>query len=169
MATIIFPGVGEALGKFTVEDIVISTPLLPGEKRMYEPFPYPTLEMWRRNVLSATSSLFELPTQCRTSVLFAHEADMKTVFFEITKIDPALLAGNYNFKKKAVLADKELTNARGQTTLAIKELNQQRIPEQYVTLMQQRVESAAFSHRVAGMCAAVYMTALILEDDEARA
>lgn len=169
MATIIFPGVGEALGKFTVDDVVISTPLIRGETRMYAEFPYPTLEIWRRSVLAATSSLFELPTQCRTAVLFAHEADMKTVFFEITKTDPALLAGNYNFKKKAVLADKELTTAREQTLLAIKELNQQNIPEQYVTLMQQRVESAAFAHRVAGMCAAVYLTALILEDDEARA
>ena len=168
MATIVFPGVGEALGKFTVDDVVISTPLLKGEKRMYSTFPYPTLEMWRRNILAATSSLFELPTQCRTAVLFAHEADLKTVFVELTEIDPALLAGNYNFKKKAVLADKELAKAREQTLLAVKELNQQDIPEQYVTLMQQRIESPAFGHRVAGMCAAVYMTALLLEEAEAR-
>ena len=59
--------------------------------------------------------------------------------------------------------------AHEQKQLAIKELNQQRVPEQYSTLIQQRIESAAFSHRVAGMCAAVYLTALLLEDDEARA
>jgi len=169
VATIIFPGVGEALGKFTVDSVLISTPLILGEKRMYSGFPYPTLEMWRRNVLSATASIFELPTQCRTAVLFAHETDMKTVFFELTETDPKLLAGTYNFKQKAVIADKALETARESKLLALKELNEQQIPEQYVSLMQQRVESAAFAHRVAGMCAAVYMTALLLEEAEATA
>jgi hypothetical protein len=167
MATIIFPGVGTSLGKFTVDGVVIATPLLPGEKRMYSPFPYSTLEMWRRTALSATSTLFELPTQCRTTLLFAHEVDMQTVFLELTRVDPKFLAGKYDFKKKAVLADSEMSTARESKALAFKELAQQRVPEQYVELIQQRVESSAFNHRVTGMCAAVYMTAILLEEAEA--
>lgn len=168
MTTIIFPGVGVALGKFTVDNVVIAVPLLPGEQRMYTPFPYPTLENWRRQALSATSTLFEVQTQCRTTLLFAHEADLKTVFFELTQMDPALLAGHYNFKQKAVLADQQLAVARESTHQAMVELIQQRVPEQYMTLISQRVESVSFATRVAGVCAAVYLTALLLEDAEAR-
>jgi hypothetical protein len=167
MATIVFPGTGALYGEFTVNDVVVSVPLLQGEHRLYTAFPYPTLERWRQNVLAATATLFELPTQCRTAVLFAHEADMGTVFFELTQEDPDTLLGYYNFKKKADLADRELTTPHTLKTQALQELYQQRIPEQYITLIQQRLDSAAFGPRVTGMCAAVYLTALLLEEAEA--
>lgn len=167
MATLTFIGTGTNLGKFTVDDVVISSPMVAGEKRLYSPFPYPTLEIWRRHALVASASIFELPTQCRTTVLFAHEADLGTMFFELTKVDPAILEGHYNFKKKAILADKELAAILTVKEEALKELKQQGVPNQHTDLIQSRVDSNVFAHRVAGICAAVYLTALLLEDAEA--
>lgn len=164
MATIPFIGVGTGLGKFTVDDVVISSPIVKGEGRLYTSFPYPTLELWRRHALSAAATINELPTQCRTALLFAHEADMKTVFYELTQIDPAILAGHYNFKKKANLADKELVRPLALKADAFKELKQLGLPEQHIELIQKRVDSESFAHRVAGVCAAVYLTALLLEE-----
>jgi hypothetical protein len=168
MATLTFLGTGTGLGKFTVDDIIISSPLIKGERRLYSPFPYPTLEIWRRHALVASASIFELPTQCRTTVLFAHEADMGTMFYELTQTDPAILEGHYNYKKKAILAEQELSIPLSMKAKAFAELKQQNVPDQHVALIQQRVDSESFAHRVTGVCAAVYLTALLLEEAEAR-
>lgn len=167
MAIFPFVGTGTDVADFTVDDVIISSPLVKGEKRMYSPFPYPVLDTWRRHALNSVATLQVLSTQCRITLLFALEADMHIVFYEVTDIDPKLLAGRYNYKKKASLVDQELTTPYTLSRLAMAELRQQQIPEQYVELIQQRVESDTLNHRIAGLCAAVYLTALILEEAEA--
>ena len=167
MALFQFVGTGTAVADFTVDDAVISAPLVRGEARMYSEFPYPTLENWRRRALVASATIPVLSTRVRTALLFAHEADLKTMFLELTEVDPEALAGRYNFKKKANLADKELELPLTQIDAALKELAEQKIPEQYRELMEKRLRSENFNHRVAGLCAAVYFTALLLEEAEA--
>lgn len=167
MAFATFVGTGTITGEFTVDDIVVTSPMLPGEYRLQSPFPYPTLERWRRDALVATASIDAWDTRGRTTMLFAHESDMGAVFFDLTGVAPATLAGNYNFKRKAILADKDLALALQLKDAAMRELASQRIPESHLALIQQRLDSATFNHRVTGICAAVFMTALLLEEAEA--
>lgn len=167
MAFATFVGTGIVTGEFTVDDIVITSPMLPGEYRLQTAFPYPTLERWRQEALTATSSIPAWDTRGRTTMLFAHETDMGSVFFALTGVAPAILAGHYNFKRKAILADKDLATTLRLKDLALRELAAQRIPEHHIALIRQRLESPAFHHRVSGICSAVFMTALLLEEAEA--
>jgi len=167
MATVQFVGTGTILGRFTIDDALVSSPRIKGEARLYTPFPYPTLEVWRRGALSATASITEVDTQVRTTVLYAHSADMGSVFFEVTNVNPAILAGHYNFQRSAVLADKDLAVPRTMARSALAELKQLLVPDQYLMLIQQRLESETFNHRVAGLCAAVYFAGVLLEEAEA--
>jgi hypothetical protein len=167
MAFATFVGTGTITGEFTIDDLVVSAPMLPGEYRLQTEFPYPTLERWRRDALVATASIDAWDTRGRTTLLFAHEADMASVFLDLTGVLATKLAGHYNFKRTAILADKTLTTARALKDLAMRELTAQRVPDSHVAFIRQRVESEAFNHRVAGMCAAVYLTALLLEEAEA--
>lgn len=169
MAFATFLGTGTITGEFTIDDVIVTRELITGEYRLQKPFPYPTLERWRQHALTATASIEAWDTRGRTTVLFAHEADMGSVFLGLTREDPALLAGHYNFKKKANLADRELSVIYGLTALALSELKKQRVPDSHVALIEQRLSSATFNHRVAGVCAAVYLTALLLEEAEASA
>jgi len=167
MTTTTFIGVGDLTGNFTIDDFVVARLFVPGEVRIQTPFPYPALERWRRHALEATSISIEPPTQGRTTVLFAHENGMGSVFFGLTDADPSILAGNYNHKQQGVLVDAALTGAYASALQVFAELKQQQVPPQYIQFIQQRLESATFSHRVTGLCAAVYLTALLLEQTEA--
>src|SRR3954464_237515 len=122
MAFATFLGTGTITGEFTVDDIVVTSPMLPGEYRLQTAFPYPTLERWRQQTLTATSSISAWDTRGRTTMLFAHESDMGSVFFDLTGVAPATLAGHYNFKRKAILADKDLATALRLKELAMREL-----------------------------------------------
>jgi hypothetical protein len=167
MAFATFVGTGIITGEFTIDGVIVSLPVIPGEYRLQKPFPYPTLDLWRREALVATSSIEAWDTRGRTTVLFAHESDMGSVFFDLTKTSPEELAGIYNFKRKANLADKDLAVVLKQKELALGELVQQAVPAGHIDLIRKRLESATFNHRVTGICAAVYLTALLLEEVEA--
>jgi hypothetical protein len=167
MAFATFVGTGTVTGEFTVDGSVVSAPMLPGEYRLQTAFPYPTLDRWRRDALVATSSIEAWDTRGRTTLLFAHEADLASMFLALTGVPAEKLAGFYNFKRKALLADKDLATPIKLKELAIRELTAQRIPGSHVALIRQRIESETFNHRVAGICAAVYLTALLLEEAEA--
>lgn len=167
MATIPFFGTGTIYGRFTIDDVIVSSPRIPGETRMFTPFPYPTLEVWRRGALSATASIQEIDTQVRATVLYAHSADMGSVFYELTNVPPTILAGHYNFQQSAPLADKALIVQRTMSRAALSELKELLVPDQYLMLIQQRIDSDTFNHRVAGVCAAVYLAGLLLEQREA--
>lgn len=167
MAFFTFVGTGTITGEFTIDDIIVTAPLVRGEYRLQKAFPYPALETWRRYVLTATASIPAWDTRGRTTVLFAHEADLGAMFLGLTKIDPELLSGHYNYKRKALLVDKDIALVMPRKTEALRELEQQRLPKNHIELIKQRLDSETFNHRVAGMCGAVYFTALLLEDAEA--
>src|SRR4051812_17401265 len=134
MAFATFLGSGTITGEFTIDDIVVAAPLIPGEYRLQTAFPYPTLERWRREALTATSTIEAWDTRGRTTTLFAHETDMGSVFFSLTGVAPAALEGRYNFKRKAILADKDLATALKLKDMALRELVSQRIPESHIAL-----------------------------------
>lgn len=50
---------------------------------------------------------------------------------------------------------------------ALRELATLQVPDGHIELIKKRLESQTFNHRVAGFCAAVYLTSLLLEEDEA--
>ena len=167
MAIYPFLGTGTAYGRSTVYGSVSAYAPVKGEDRLSRPFPYPTLEQWRRYALTAASTSTALTTQRRMAVLFAHEEEMQCVFNELTRTDPALLSGYYNDKQTAILADKALAIPYTLKTAAYLELKHQNIPDTYLHFIQQRVEGSSFAQRVAGVCAAVYLTAILLEELEA--
>jgi hypothetical protein len=167
MAFATFLGTGIITGEFTVNDIVVTSMMLPGEYRLQKAFPYPTLENWRGAALTACASIDAWDTRGRVAMLFAHESDMGSMFFELTGVPPELLAGDYNFRRKASLADKDLAIALKFKELALQELAAQKIPDSHIALIRSRLESATFNHRVTGICAAVFITALLLEEAEA--
>lgn len=167
MATATFLGTGTADGDFTIDGLIYQKPFIVGEPRLQTAFPYPNLEQWRRHALSATSTVARLDGQGRTTVLFAHESGMGSVFFDLTGVQPSVLAGHYNFKRKAILVDRDLAIVFSLKEGAFAELKQQRVPDSHIDMIRKRVESLTFNHRVAGICAAVYMTALLLTQVEA--
>lgn len=167
MATAQFFGTGTSSGDFTIDGVIFTKPLIVGELRLRTAFPYPNLERWRQHALSTTSTQARLDGQARTTILFAFEAGMGALFFDLTNVPPETLAGHYNFKRKALLVDKDLTLVMPLKEGALRELKQQRIPDMHIEMIRQRLESATFNHRVTGICAAVYITALLLEEAEA--
>lgn len=167
MASATFLGTGTAFGDFTIDGIIFAKPLIVGEFRLQSIFPYPNLERWRQHALAATSTVSRLDAQGRTTVLFAHENGMGSVFFDLTDVDPEELAGHYNFKRKALDVDKLLALVMPLKEGAIRELKQQRVPDTHIALIRQRLENDAFRPRVTGICAAIYMTALLLTQVEA--
>jgi len=167
MATFPFVGTGTIIGEFTIDDVIVKAYLVAGEYRLRGAFPYLTLDLWRRQALSATASIPELETQGRTTVLYAHEADLDALLLSVTKLDPEALVGHYNFRKKAAAVDQELSTTYRLQELALAELAQQGIGESHIQLLRARINSATSMHRVAGVCAAVYLTALLLEQAEA--
>jgi hypothetical protein len=171
MATFPFLGSGSITEAFNIDYALISRPLLLGETRLRSPFPYPELDAWRRAALTYTAATpttgsSDIATRGRTTLLFAHEADLSSIFFDVTPNTEELIAGYYVDKRKAQDVDVSLTSAYQQTARALAELRGQGVPVQYADLLQLRLESAAFNHRVAGLCAAVYLTGIILAEDQ---
>ena len=169
MATIPFLGIGDPIEAFNVDNILVNRDMLPGEVRLRTAFPYPTLEMWRRSGLQFTAAVpttgsSDIATRGRTLLLFAHEADLKAIFFDLTGADDASIAGWYVDKRKALAVDKALETAMTQLPQALRELKHQQIPDGHIELIRARLVSSSFAHRVAGLCAAVYLTALLLSD-----
>jgi len=169
MANFQFYGIGDPIVAFNIDNTLVNKPILPGEVRLQKAFPYPTLEMWRRSALQYTAAPIttgtdDLATRIRTAVLFAHEADMGSIFFDLTEVPPSLLAGWYVDKLTAKAVDKNFVAAMTQKELAMRELASMGVPAQHQALIRARLESASFNHRVAGLCAAVYLTALLLDE-----
>lgn len=171
MATIPFTGTGDVTEVFNIDYELISRPLMTGELRLRTPFPYPALESWRRTALNYTAATpttgsSDTATRGRTTLLFAHEADLSSIFFDVTTNTEALIAGYYVDKLKALTVDDSFRGAYQQIPLVLAELKTQLVPEQYIDLLKQRLEGPAFNHRVAGFCAAVYLTSVLLEEDQ---
>lgn len=169
MALFQFYGSGDPIVAFNIDNVLVNKPIIQGEVRMQTPFPYPTLEMWRRAALQysaapITTGSNDLATRIRTAVLFAHEADLGSIFFDLTKVTATDLAGWYVDKLTAKAVDKSFGVAATQKELAMRELATLGVPSQYQLLLRSRLESASFNHRVAGLCAAVYLTALLLDE-----
>lgn len=169
MATIPFLGVGEPIEAFNIDNVLVNKEMLPGEVRLRTAFPYPTLEMWRRQgmqftAVSPTTGSSDIATRGRTLVLFAHDADLKSIFFDLTGADDVSIAGWYVDKLKAQAVDKILETAMTQRAQALRELKQLLVPDQHIELIRSRLEGPSFNHRVAGLCAAVYLTALLLSE-----
>jgi len=154
-------------GKFSIDGLIKTEALLPGEARLYAAFAYPTLEDWRRRALTAAATVTDIATQSRAAIVFAYGADMSVVFRELTGVIVTQLKGHYDFKSRANEADKKLLVAYQALPDALRELKQQGMPDQYLELILRRVTSETFNHRVAGVCAAVYFTGLLLSDAEA--
>lgn len=169
MATIPFTGSGAGSGAFTIDDDLLTRDPVAGELRLQKPFPYPELERWRRETLTATAQIEALETRCRTVVLYAHEADMGSMFFDLTGVTKEDLEGYYNHREKAIVADRKLSVAIQTKELVVLELMAQKVPVSHINLIKTRIDSSSFAHRVPGMCAAVYLTALLLEELEALA
>lgn len=167
MATATFVGTGTIYGKFTIDGAVTSRSLIKGEFRLQTPLPPPALDGWRRQALSFTSTIPAWDTRGRTVVLFAHEADLGSVFFDLTGVAPSVLAGFYQFKQKSNLADTLLTPAYADANRAMAELQALGVPGGHRALLTQRLESSTFNHRVAALCATVYLASILLEEAEA--
>jgi hypothetical protein len=169
MALFQFYGSGDPIVAFNIDNTLVNKPIIPGEVRLQKPFPYPTLELWRRSAIqysaaTITTGSNDLATRIRTAVLFAHEADLGSIFFDLTKVTATELAGWYVDKLTAQAVDKSFAAAMTQKELAMRELASLGVPVQYQALLRSRLESAAFNHRVAGLCGAVYLTALLLSE-----
>lgn len=169
MATFQFYGSGDPIVAFNIDNVLVNKPVIQGEVRLQTPFPYPTLELWRRSAIQysaapITTGSNDLATRIRTAVLFAHEADLGSIFFDLTKITASALTGWYVDKLTAQAVDKSFAAAMTQKEMAMKELASIGVPSQYQMLIRSRLESASFNHRVAGLCAAVYLTALLLSE-----
>jgi hypothetical protein len=169
MATVQFTGTGIPTEAFNIDHSLISKELLYGEIRLRTGFPYPTLDAWRSAGMQATAATpttgsSDLGTRGRTLIIFAHEVDMSAIFYELAAPNTALLAGYYVDKVNAKIAEESLSTVLTSKSAAMRELRTQGVPEQYVDLIRSRLESPAFNHRVAGLCAAVYLTSIILTD-----
>ena len=172
MASFPFTGSGEPTEVFRINGALISKPLLPGELRLREAFPYPTLEMWRRTALSYTAATpttgtSDLATRGRTTLLFAHEADLSSIFFDLMGTSAVFIEGYYNDKLRAQEVAKTFETALVSQRTALLELAQQKTPSQYLELLEVRLSSATFNHRVAGLCAAVYLSSNLLNEEVA--
>ena len=109
-------------------------------------------------------SISVVPLKETTPGMAEHEADLKAIFFDLTGADDASIAGWYVDKRKALAVDKALETAMTQLPQALRELKHQQIPDGHIELIRARLVSSSFAHRVAGLCAAVYLTALLLSD-----
>lgn len=171
MANFQFLGSGDPIEAFNIDNVLVNKPLLYAEVRLRKDFPYPTLEAWRRSALQFTASptptgTSAIGTQARTTLLYAHEADLGPIFYELVGTSAEALAGYYVDKRKALEADRLLSTVLNLREAALEELLQIKVPLQHVTLLRSRLESTSFNHRVPGLCAAVYLTAIILYQAE---
>lgn len=171
MATFQFLGSGDPIEAFNINNILVNKPLLYAEVRLRKDFPYPTLEAWRRSALQFTATptptgTSAIGTQARTTLLYAHEADLGPIFYELVGTSPTDLEGYYVDKRKAVEVDRLTSTVRQLQAAAIREMVQLKVPEQVITLLTDRLTSPSFNHRVPGMCAAVYLAAILLYQAE---
>jgi len=168
VTTTTFLGSGAPTGTFNIDHFLLEKTLLQGEARMWAAFPFPALETWRRTALEFTAATpttggSDIATRARTTLLYAHEADLGAIFRSLTGSKTTDLQGYYVDKRKAKDVDASLTATYGLLKSALVELQQQKVPDQDVNLILSRLTSTVFNHRVAGLCAAVYLTALIQE------
>lgn len=169
MTTVPFTGIGDPIEAFNIDNVLVNKEILPGETRLRTSFPYPTLEMWRRTALqstatSPTTGSSDIATRGRTTVIFAHGADMGSVFTYLAGTTPEMVAGYYVDQVRAITADASMQTALTQTAQALVELAQLHVPEQYIAFIKDRCGGVSFNHRVAGLCAAVYLTSILLSE-----
>lgn len=172
MANFQFLGSGDPIEAFNIDNVLVNKPLLYAEVRLRKEFTYPTLESWRRYALQFTATpnptgTSAIGTQARTTLLYAHDADLGPIFYELVGTSPEVLTGYYVDKRKILDVDRLLSTALQAKEMALKELQQLQVPIQHIALLRSRLESVSFNHRVPGLCAAVYLTAIILYQAEA--
>lgn len=168
MASVTFLGTGDPVEAFNIDDTLVLRPLLPGEVRLYTPFPFFTLEKWRQTALQYTAAPTvtgnsDLGTRARTTLLFAHDADLGSIFFNLVGTNRDLLAGYYVDKMKPQVVDRLIGPQMMYQQQAMQELAAQRVPAQYIELIANRLSGPAFNHRVAGFCASVYLASILLD------
>ena len=169
MATSTFFGSDDNTEAFNINNALVLKRLLRAERRLRESFPSETLESWRRAALqqcsvTPTTGRNDLATRARVVIVYANEADLGTVFRSLGVLTPEDVAGYYVDKRTARETDAALSPLYPLTPKAMVELGKLGVPGQHRSLLLTRLESAAYPHRIAGVCAAVYLTSLILSD-----
>lgn len=137
--------------------------ILPAELRMRRPFPYPALETLRQRCLQGSSASAAIGAQARAVLIFATHGDFKPLFLQLTELTPEILSGKHCDRRKAVLVDKDLYPFRALLSKAVAELGSLGVPSTYQDLIQTRLASSSFNHRVSAQCAMVLLTALLLD------
>lgn len=169
MATFTYTSAGYEYALFNISNQLVSRPLLHGEKRLRTPFPMEALEYWRASTLSAVMNkpllAVDVPaSRARMVVLAAHEADLGSIFFELNKASYTDLKGYYVDRRKLVDVDAALRNILGRTEEVFGELARMGVPSQYASILQQRIGSPTYNHRVSGICGTIYLASIILAE-----
>lgn len=169
MATSTFFGSDDNTEAFNINNRLVLKRLLRAERRLREPFPSTALETWRRAALqqcsvTPTTGRNDLATRGRVVILYAHDADLGSMFRSLETTVPPDVAGYYVDKRTAREADGALSASYPLTPQVMGELRKLNVPGQYLSLMLTRLESSAYTHRVAGVCAAVYLASLLLAE-----
>lgn len=146
----------------------LATPL-KGELRLGSPLKYPILELWRRAALEMCTEGIptENPrTRQRIVIVFAHEAGLAPMFFDLAKTTAAGLGGKYALKRRVALVDDDLRAMFALCEPAMNELASAGVPAQFREMLRARVISASKLDRTPGLCAAVYLACLLAVDSE---
>lgn len=169
MATTTFLGADDNTEAFNLDGRLVLKKLLRAETRLRDPFPSPSLEVWRRAGLQycaapVTTGRNDLATRGRVLLVCAHDADLGTIFTSLGATAPRDVAGYYVDRRSASSADAALQTAYAKAASAMVELEQLGVPRQHRDLLLTRLGSSSYAHRVAGLCATVYLAALIFSD-----
>jgi hypothetical protein len=154
---------------FNIDNALINKQILPGELRLRDAFPQPTLDSWRRNALRSTTmdvttGATDIGTRGRIVLVTAHDADLGNLFFDLIGTNRSMLTGYYVDRRKAQDAELFLGAVYPKKDLAFDELFSLRVPLAYIDLLRVRLEGPSFTHRVAGLCATVYLTSILLSE-----
>jgi len=141
---------------------------LPAELRLCRPFPYPALEECRQRTLQSVNTSPDITIQARTVLGFAYSTELKSVFVQLLDAAESSI-GTVSGKVRATAIDRELRVLTMRYPQVFRELQDLRIPEAYKDLLEARLMSTSFNHRISAMCAMLILVAALLLDDEAQA
>lgn len=171
MATVPFIGFGHPIEAFNISHLLVNKPITQGEIRLRTAFPASkrTLDLWRRAAMQyaaeeETTGSSDISTRARAVLLFAHESDLATLFYEINATTSEFIEGYYVDKRKTFDVDADLRTVYSFTPSALAELKAFGTPEQYVEMLNLRLNSRNGVDRVAGLCAAVLLSGIYMAD-----
>lgn len=161
--TVSLPYGSVALETQSPGDVIGNSVLVPAEWRLRTPFPFPTLEYFRKFLLSNVSASEFIGAKGRCILLFTQDTDVRAIFTTLFGVD-------LNTPRPEIVersAPLDVFNAVDPSLArlvapALRELKLAGVPEAFIALLHTRLNSESYLERVSAYAAVVLLAAAVI-------